>query len=138
MTMTRDRFRTLIEAYGADPRRWPAEERASAEAFVLQDDATATVLAEAREVDDLLAGLASAEVRPALREAVLAQAPRARPGLPRISWFGWLSGAGWAAAAAAGLMFGVALGHQLLQDRQADATIEQAAAWSLDETEFLG
>ncbi|WP_296817251.1 hypothetical protein [Brevundimonas sp.] len=138
MTMTRDRFRTLVHAYGGDPRRWPVKERAAAEAFARDDSEAGDLLALARELDDLLADAPSLEARPEFRQAILDRAPRARRGLRRISRLGWLSGAGWAAAAAAGAVFGVALSHQLLQDWQADAVIEQAAAWHLDEAEYLG
>lgn len=138
MTMSTERFRDLIEAYGADPRRWPEAERVEAAKAARAPEAQA-LLAEARALDDLLAQAPAIQAPAALRERVLAGAPRARRRLMgRLTPLAWLSGFGWAAAAAAGLVFGVALGQQVLVDWRTDAVLEQASAWSLDETEYLG
>ncbi|HEY2020653.1 hypothetical protein [Paraburkholderia sp.] len=48
--MTPERFRTIVDAYGADPRRWPEGERAAAELWAESHPA---------EADALLAGSAS-------------------------------------------------------------------------------
>lgn len=53
--MNRARFEHLLEAYGADFSRWPADERAAAEAFARAHAAEiAAPLAEARALDALL------------------------------------------------------------------------------------
>lgn len=49
--MDKSRFAAIIGAYGADPRRWPADERAAAEAFAAREHVD---LCEARTVDALL------------------------------------------------------------------------------------
>ena len=50
----------------------------------------------------------------------------------------WLSGAGWAAAACAGVVFGINLTSRLTADVQADAVLYQASLTSADDTEVLG
>ena len=139
MTMTIERLREIIEAYGGDPRRWPITERRSAQDLAAREPEAAALLAEAEALDGLLAGATAPEPGFELRQAVLAAAPRAQPPrLLHISRLGWLSGAGWAAAAAAGVVLGVSVGQQVLTDWQVVSAVEQAAAWSLDETEYLG
>lgn len=49
--MDKARFEALIAAYGADPRRWPAAERAEAQAFATREGVD---LSEARSLDALL------------------------------------------------------------------------------------
>lgn len=49
--MDRERFSHLLEAYGGDFRRWPAQERASAAAFAAQHPDLAPALAAARALD---------------------------------------------------------------------------------------
>ena len=136
--MTETRFRELLDAYGADPRRWPADERGAAEAFSASAQAQ-TSLAEARQLDAALEAFASPGPSFELRQAVLAAAPRGRSSpFSRVRPFGLWSGAGWAAAAAAGVVLGVSLGQQLVRDWEAAGALEQASAWSLDEAEYLG
>lgn len=52
--MTLDRFRALCDAYGGEVRRWPAEEREAAQAFVETSEVAREALAEARRLDDAL------------------------------------------------------------------------------------
>jgi hypothetical protein len=56
------RVRAIIEAYGAEPRRWPADERAAAMTYVAQNpERVAPWLAEARQLDAMLDVLPIAE-----------------------------------------------------------------------------
>jgi len=49
------RFGALLEAYGAEPSRWPAAERAAAEAFAVEHpNAVSPLLREARALDAAL------------------------------------------------------------------------------------
>ena len=80
MRMDRTRFEHLLAAYGADFRRWPADERAAAEAFLAQyGESVAAALEEARALDVALDG---AKLAPAesggLAARILAAAPRTR------------------------------------------------------------
>jgi hypothetical protein len=84
--MTPERFEAIVAAYGAEPRRWPGEEREAALAFA-GTAAGAAALAAERRLDALLD---RAEAPQASRELVArsASAP-------------WRQRAGWAAQAAA-------------------------------------
>ena len=55
--MTLERFTAIVEAYGADPVRWPALERADALDLARSDiDATAPILKRGAALDQVLAG----------------------------------------------------------------------------------
>jgi hypothetical protein len=105
------RFESLATTYGGDIGRWPVAEREPAKALTLADPIRAReILAAEAELDALLDGAPAAMVSDALRERVLASAPRLRG--RTNGWTRWLTstpiltGAA-AAAACAGLMFGV-------------------------------
>jgi len=107
-------FEALIDAYGAEARRWPADRRAGAEALLERSAAARALRADAARLDGLIAA-ASVEPAPAhLVGRVLAAAPRPRANRTA-------SAAGWIARAGAGLwkpamglaiaaMLGIALG----------------------------
>jgi hypothetical protein len=96
--MTPERFHQIVEAYGADPRRWPMRERAAAEAWASSHRAEAdAVLSDATTID---AWLAADKIDPpgaALQQRVVERAPARR----RLWWSG-------AAVAGVGLLGGVA------------------------------
>ncbi|CAE6719540.1 hypothetical protein [Paraburkholderia haematera] len=102
--MTPERFHQIVEAYGADPRRWPQQERAAAEAWAAAHRAeAAAVLADAAGID---AWLAADKVDPpgaALKQRIIGSAPVRQPIVPRRRW--WWSGA---AVAGVGLLGGAA------------------------------
>ena len=54
MKITPERFTTIVEAYGSQPRRWPANERAAALDYLEQHPAAQTLVAEHRMLDELL------------------------------------------------------------------------------------
>lgn len=70
------RFSQLLDAYGAEPRRWPREEREAALRFLRTDARAAPLLTAAGEVDDLLLAFRVPAPSPALAAAALAGAPR--------------------------------------------------------------
>lgn len=101
--MDRERFTELLDAYGADFRRWPAQMRAEAAAFATQDTEAPALLAEARKLDAMLE-VAREAVQPSadLVARILAQAPRPqRPAFDRRAMI----------ALAACAVFGVVLGY---------------------------
>lgn len=133
--MTPERFEQLADAWGADLRRWPAQEQAAAHALMEQPafaPAARAVLARANELDTLLGSHAVAPPSAALASAVLAglqacpglatapgqpsphawpQPRRTAPARPvRASghkpWHGWWSGASIAGAGLAGVAAG--------------------------------
>jgi hypothetical protein len=76
--MNETRLLELIDAYGADPERWPAGDRAAALALLARSAAARTALAEASELDRLLdAAPAPVAPTPVLAARVLARAPQA-------------------------------------------------------------
>lgn len=140
MTMTYERFEYLADAYGGDLRRWPEGEREAARALLESDARAAVLLREADGLDALLDAAPRPAPSHALREQVIASAAGAglkarRRGPGPLAW---LSGAGWAAAACAGVVFGITLTSHLTADVQADAVLYQASLTSADDTEVLG
>jgi ferric-dicitrate binding protein FerR (iron transport regulator) len=120
-----ERFSALAEIYGADLRRWPADERPAAEALMAAaPEATRDCLADADRLDALLGASRNPLPSPALRSSILAGAPKPR----RRGFFAlgfWLSGAGLAAAGVAGVLLGVAASSAALRDIQADAVLAE-------------
>ena len=138
--MTYERFEYLADAYGGDLRRWPEVEREAGRALLESDPRAAVLLREADGLDALLDAAPRPVATHALREQVIASAAGAglkarRRGPGPLAW---LSGAGWAAAACAGVVFGITLTSHLTADVQADAVLYQASLTSADDTEVLG
>ena len=139
--MTPERFEHLADAYGGDLRRWPETEREAARALAAADLQAAALLHEADGLDALLDAAPRVAASHALRERVIAAAVGAGLGRRRRAGIGvmaWLSGAGWAAAACAGAVFGVVLTGQMTADIRADTVLYQASLSIADDTEVLG
>jgi anti-sigma-K factor RskA len=75
-TMTLDRLRAIVDAYGADPARWPAAERTAGEALLAGSAAARALVAEAADLDAALDAVPALQPTPAMRTAILAAAPR--------------------------------------------------------------
>lgn len=101
-SMDRERFERLLEAYGADFRRWPAPERAPAAAFAARHGVElAASLAQARALDEALNHVREPHLEwEALAARILSVAPKP-------SLFNARAMVALAACAA----FGVALGY---------------------------
>lgn len=97
--MTPARVRVLLEAYGADPRRWPVGERNAAVRMIAASPPLQALQAEAAALDAALGNDVDPEPRPDLVAAVLAARPRPRQRLVRFA-------ASLAACAVLGLAFG--------------------------------
>lgn len=142
--MTSERFLALIAAWGADARRWPEDERAAVEAFAAaRPEIARAALAEADAVDALLHLSRTAPPSIALRDRVIASAAGAglkarREGRRWLDRLTLAFGAGWAAAACAGVAAGVMMTTHLTADVQADAVLYQASLMGVDDTEVLG
>ena len=134
--MDADRFEALAEAYGGDIRRWPQAERTAAQALLAQDPTAQAMLAAAgwldAAMDDWRVGAPSA----ALRERIIEGAPRQKRARPSIGLWLWLSGAGFAAVAVAGVMVGIAASDAALYDVRADQVL--SAAWPGEAGPVLG
>lgn len=126
--MTLARFGEIVEAYGVDPVRWPAKERAAAEMLRAGSDDARRLHANAAALDTLL-NLSSAPVpSPELMARVLVGADRPR----RRSVFAgfwpfetiWRPASAFAMAATMGIVLGAAAPDAILP--------------GLDDVDFIG
>ena len=116
--MTPERFSTLVDAYGGDPKRWPDAERAAALAYLEREPAARILVDDALRLDALIDRLqpvvatldprritalaaATAQEQPA---EVIVFKPRAHR--PRFGW-AWARAGALAAAGIAGLIVGM-------------------------------
>ena len=137
--MTPARFIALTDAYGADHRRWPETERAAAQAFaVAHPEVADQAMTQADALDDLL--FASRPLQPSaiLRDRVIAAAGMRTVGRNWLTQMKLALGAGWAAAACAGVVAGVIMTGHLTANIRADAVLDQATLIGVDDTEVLG
>lgn len=103
--MTPERFRTIVAAYGSDARRWPAGERAAAEAWAHANPREALLaLDDAADLDAWLAYDTVAPPAPSLVERIVATAPA--PQRARRRGKVWWSGAAFAGVGLAGALAG--------------------------------
>lgn len=72
------RLRVVAAAYGADPRRWPEDERAELMA-IAADSPNASWMIEAKGIDRALAAAPSATTSPGLRGDIVARAVSTTP-----------------------------------------------------------
>jgi len=106
--MKHERFRELAEAYGADLRRWPMEERGAAAALVKSFPAeTRVALGDAVVLDKVLDSYRVLAPDAGLRERIVASAPIAQAVWQRARI--WWQGAGFAALGVAGVLTGALL-----------------------------
>jgi hypothetical protein len=108
--MTIERFKGLVEAYGANPARWPEAERAVAEAFANATPEAQRLLAEAAALDHVLAAAPTAPVTRELEMRVLDSFSSRKT---RRAWLPDLMPWTQAAALAASLVLGMFAGSAL-------------------------
>src|SRR6202142_3331296 len=113
-----DRFRELLDAYGAEPRRWPAGERAAAEALLAREPEARALRAKAAAIDGLLdratplappiidAEILVADIT-AKPQSMPAEGVALRPARRAPAGVFWLKVASLAAAAILGFFIGV-------------------------------
>jgi len=99
------RLRTVIDAYGAAPERWPAAERPALEALLQSNAKAQQWLVEARELDQAMDAIAMPEPAPQLMADILYIPPRS-DWRQTMALF-WPFGALWKPAS--GLAFATAL-----------------------------
>jgi hypothetical protein len=116
MMMGLDRFRELLDAYGGEPARWPANERAAAEALMAGNTEAARLRIRAAALDALLdkaADPASVIDADRLIASITAEPQRTaeivtlRPARRASPATFWLKVASLAAAAMIGFLVGV-------------------------------
>ncbi|MDB5469250.1 MAG: hypothetical protein JWR84_810 [Caulobacter sp.] len=109
--MDAQRFEALADAHGGLIARWPAEVQDDAFAWLAQaPEAAQAVLTDALALDEALDVLRPPQPSAALRDAVLAAAPRQKQ---TWSLGRWLAGAGVGAALATASVAGVMIGTQV-------------------------
>ena len=133
--MTPERFRELTEIYGAEPRRWPAAERDAALAYLRDHTAEAeAALADALALDGMLSRHAVAPAGAALREQIVASAPKAREWTWRPARLVWQS-AGLAGLGLAGALAGaIVISAFMPLDRQGDDDESAYVVTAFDES----
>jgi hypothetical protein len=116
--MTPERFSTLLDAYGGDPKRWPAPERDAALAFLANTPSARIMVADALRLDALLDRLepATATLDAEHIAALAARTAQDKPAVvvpfrpkqrrPRPVW-AWARAGALAAAGIAGLIVGM-------------------------------
>jgi hypothetical protein len=78
--MTPDRFRTIVDAYGADARHWPVNERAAALAWAdAHHNEAHALLSASAQLDAWLATDAPPQPDAALTRRIVASAPAPAP-----------------------------------------------------------
>lgn len=122
--VTPDRVRALLEAYGADPQRWPTAEREDARRLIAADPLLAAEIDEAAAFDTLLDALPAPEPSPALRVALKDIPERARFDWADRLFALWPFGAPWrpAAGLVAAALVGVVVGISTPDQPSADTT----------------
>lgn len=133
--MTTQRFCALAEAYGGDVNRWPAAEQPAARALLAEEASLTAVLSEAGAVDELLAASPDPLFSGVLREKLLAGAPK--PIRRVASAARWLSGAGLAAACAAGILIGATYSDHIIGDPN-DSVVAEASTSFDSGADILG
>ncbi len=133
--VTEERFKAIVDAYGASPERWPEAERIAAIAFMTQNGPAADIwIDEARVTDAMLDVLKAgdhAEDTQRLLWRTLAQMPvegsivpfprRSNRPLPMVM----ATGIG-IAACLAGALLGINFSLTSLDDMRAQTVLEQA------------
>ncbi len=124
------RFAEVLDAYGADPRRWPASERDAALALLASSPAARAQLQVAASLDAALDAHAVSPPSSALRAALIAAAPQPRRGWRQSLAELWFDLGGWQLAApafAASLALGALL-PMWLDERATDLPDEDLIA----------
>lgn len=78
-TMPMSRLAAILDAYGAEPRRWPAGERNAAEALIGASSEARALHAAAARFDGALSASVAPAPSAALRAAILQAAPKPEP-----------------------------------------------------------
>jgi len=122
--VTLERLKTVLDAYGGAPARWPADERAGLLALIRREPAARAMLDEAGSLDALLAEAPGAPPPDAALMARLMGAAQNTPApvlRPLLDWsWLWPRMTGLAAAAVLGFVVGVIDLSPVSSDQQTD------------------
>lgn len=127
-----ERLAEILDAYGADPKRWPEAERPAAEALLASSQDAARLHADALALDTLLDLSRAPEPSPELMASILAGAEKRGLG----AWLAdfWPFGPAWqpASAFALAVILGIAAGAGV-----PDLVLPEAADSAIADVESL-
>ena len=136
--MSEERFKSLVEAYGGDPARWPLGEREAA-LRVLHSNATARAGAEeARRLDVKLGAASAVQVPDALTDRLLADFARAsrrwrtRRFVASLADAVWPGAPLWQPAVALGLALAIGIGIAALAPLDLRSYDDPSGAFAFD------
>lgn len=141
VSVSADRFKAIVDAYGADPARWPDAERDAALRFMAEDARAEAWLDEAVEIDGLLSAgfepvdaeldeaqharvLAHMLMNPATNVVAFPRRTASQPSRRRIVPLLW-TGIG-LAACLAGATVGIKIGLSSMDDVRAQRVLDLA------------
>jgi hypothetical protein len=125
-TMSLERFKALVEAYGASENAWPASERAAALAFCNANPQARALREEAASLDAILAQAQTVRPSAALEARIMNgfKHPAANVATMRTTWMG-------AGAIAACLVLSLMAGWAVLKTSHGQVDLSDPAAWDL-------
>ncbi|MCK4866992.1 MAG: hypothetical protein KAT39_02995 [Alphaproteobacteria bacterium] len=131
------RLAEILDAYGADARRWPASERVAAEALIAESTEAVALREAAAALDSLMDASVAPVPSPELMARVLAaREPGANAGWFAILWpFGpvWQPVSAMAAAAVLGIAIGAVAPNIVIPD-YGDSAIAEVESLALGPT----
>ena len=137
-TMTEERLRSLLAAYGGDPARWPLGEREAALSLLQMSAAARSAADEARALDAVLGGASAVEVPAELTARLLADFTRAssRWSLRRfavsLTDAVWPGAPLWQPAMAFGLALAIGIGVAMLAPLDLRPSDDASGGFALD------
>lgn len=129
-----DRLRTVLDAYGGDPARWPAADAAVLTPLLARSEPARRLQAEAVALDRWLDQVPEPAASPELLAAVLGAAER--PAGMRLRALLWPFGPIWQPVSAllVALVLGAGAGQELMPPTQQTDSAAEAAAYAEDYT----
>jgi anti-sigma factor RsiW len=137
-TMTEERLRALVDAYGGDPQRWPPGEREAALGVLQSSSQARAAVAQARELDAKLGEASAVPVPAALTNRLLADFEQTsrrrtlRSFAVSLADAVWPGAPLWQPAAAFGLALAIGIGVAMLAPLDLRPTDDVSGAFALD------
>jgi hypothetical protein len=136
--MSEERFKSLVEAYGSEPARWPAAEREAALRLMQASSKARAAVELARELDVKLGAAGAVQVPVALTNRLLADFARAsqrwtaRRLVTSLADAVWPGAPLWQPAVAFGLALAIGVGIAALAPLELRPTDDPSGAFAFD------